>query len=224
MKENKGEQLIEDLKSNPEKFFKHGKSYNLLQEYFAGLSVETLIPLLESDNLAIQKPAIWIVSELASKGCSLLPYVTPLSKSDDNYIAYYALECILLCANGKYINEFVHLVNRINEGESDIRALAMRLLTNAEDAQLRAGIELSLEANLKDYELHRIGLTGLLNHSKFDSDMVLAMLDSNEPLTQQYGAMLAKRKQKDFPKLIEYALTSKNTSVKEFAEFAIDTE
>jgi len=222
VKESKGQQLIADLESNPEDFFNNGKSYDLLQEYFAGLNLETLIPLLQSEDLAIQKPVICIVSELATNGCMLLPYVIPLTKSKDNYIKYYALECILLCATGKYIKEFIHLIKSIDNDEGNIKVLAMNLLANAGDAQLQAGIELVTATKLKSYELHKFGLTNLLNHLSLDQNKILDMLNSNEPLTQQYGAMLAKRKQKDFPKLIAYALTSKNTVVKEFAEFVID--
>ncbi|WP_343531983.1 hypothetical protein [Pedobacter sp.] len=224
VKKNKGEQLIAALEANPEKFFKYGKSYDLLQEYFAGLSLDTLVSLLQSENLAIQKSVIWIVSELATNSCALLPYVIPLTKSKDNYIKYYALECILLCATGKYIKEFIHLIKSIDNDEGNIKVLAMNLLTNAGDAQLQAGIELVTAAKLKGYELHKFGLTNLLNHLSLNQNEILDMLNSNEPLTQQYGAMLAKRKQKDFPKLIAYALTSKNPEVKGFAEFVIDIE
>lgn len=224
MKENIGEKLIADLESNPEKFFKHGRSYDLLQEYFAGLSIETLIPLLQSENPAIQKPAIWIVSELATSGCSLLPYVGPLTKSNDNYIAYYALESILLCATGKYIKEFVHLIRSIDSDESNIRLLAMKLLASAEDAQLQAGMELVEEVKLKDFKLHIFGLTSLLNHSQLDQNMLLSMLNSNERLTQQYGVMSARRKQEDFPQLIQHALNSTNSDVKEFAKSVIELD
>lgn len=222
MKENKGEQLIEDLKSNPGAFFKYGKSYDLLQEYFAGLSLETLIPLLQSDDLAIQKTTIWIVSELASKGCSLLPHVVPLVNSIDNYIRDYALECILLCATGKYIGEFVHLICSINKGEPAMKLLAMKLLANAEDVQLRKGIELVIKDKIENYGLHQQGLIGLLNYKQLDEKDIIDMLDSNEPLIQQYGAMVAKRKYESSPQLIQYALLSENAAVKMFAQTIID--
>ena len=222
MKEDKGYQLIEDLKSNPIAFFKFGKSHELLQAYFGGLSLETLIPLLQSDDLAIQKPTIWIVSELAGEGCSLLPHVLPLVDSADHYIRYYALECILLCAKGRYIKEFVHLIRSINDASPSNKILAMRLLANAEDVQLRTGLDLVVEYQIEDYQLHQFGLDRLLNHSQLEERDIVDMLNSGEPLTQQYGVIIAGRRYECSPKLIQDALTSHNVYVQEFAQAIVD--
>jgi len=224
MKENKGHQLIEDLKSNPIAFFKFGKSYDLLQEYFGGLSLETLIPLLQSDDLAIQKPTIWVVSELADKGCSLLPHVSPLVDSADDYIRYYALECILLCAKGRYIKEFVHLIRSIDDASSSIKVLAMKLLTNAEDIQLRTGLELVVEHQIENYQLHQLGLSNLLNHSQLEKHEIIDMLNSKMPLAQQYGVMVAGRRYESSPEFIRHALLSNNICVQEFAREIVDME
>ncbi|MGN6398458.1 MAG: hypothetical protein ACTHMI_23000, partial [Mucilaginibacter sp.] len=67
---NNGEQLIQDLLLNPASFFDRGQSFHLLQEYFKGMTLETLIPLLQSQDRIVQRTAIWIVSELASQACS----------------------------------------------------------------------------------------------------------------------------------------------------------
>jgi len=69
--------------------------------------------------------------ELAGKTCSLLKYVVPLVKNADKYIRYYAFECILLCAIGKQVEEFVHLIHGISDEESPIKVLSMKLLSNA---------------------------------------------------------------------------------------------
>jgi hypothetical protein len=224
MKQNRGHQLIKDLKSNPSAFFKMGKSHDLLQEYFDGLSLETLIPLLQSSDLAIQRPTIWIVSELAGKSCSLLPHILPLVDSADDYIRYYALECILLCANGRYIKEFVHLIRSIDDDAAPIKVLAMKLLVNAEDIQLRTGAELVVESQIENYQLHQLGLSSLLDHEQLEEHDILAMLNSKEPLTQQYGAMVAGRRYENSPKLILDALASNNVCVQEFAQAIVDMD
>ena len=203
MKENKGYQLIEDLKSNPIAFSKFGKSYDLLQEYFGGLSLETLIPLLQSDDLAIQRPTIWVISELAGNGCSLLPYVLRLVDSADDYIRYYALECILLCAKGRYIKEFVHLIRSVDDDSSSIKILAMKLLANAEDIQLRTGLELVVEYQIENYQIHWLGLSSLLNHDQLEDHAIIDMLNSKIPLTQQYGVMVAGRRYENSPEFLK---------------------
>ena len=66
MKNEIGYELIENLLFDPSDFFNQGKTYDLLDNFFKGLPVETLIPLLTSSEIDVQKSAIWIASELAS--------------------------------------------------------------------------------------------------------------------------------------------------------------
>jgi hypothetical protein len=214
--------LIDELLEDPASFFENGKSNILLQEYFKGLPVESLIPLLESKDKFVQKTAIWIVSELSNQGCALLQYVVPLVKSDELYIRYYALESISICAKGENANEFIHLIKSINDMDHQIRVPAMLLLSNAEKSQLSSGIELVETHNIDNYKLHQKGLMGLLNED-INVAEIKNMLDSNEPLIQRYGVILSKNLNNDNFQTIKYALSSNNSDVKEFAKLVLES-
>jgi hypothetical protein len=223
MKENIGKKLIEELLSNPDMFLKYGKSYTLLQEYFGGLDVDTLIPILESNDERIQKPAIWIISELAGQARSLLQHVMPLVDSSDKYIRYYALEFIFLCATAKDEMEIIHLVNAIDDKEPIIRILIMKLLSNAIKSQLQSAIKFAVELKVENYQIHQYGLNMLLNMESTDEETIVNMLNKKDaPLTQQYGVMLAKKKYELYPHIMESAVSSNNSDVREFAQMVIN--
>jgi ABC-type amino acid transport substrate-binding protein len=222
MKTNKGKQLIDELHANPSLFFKQGKSYNLLNEFFDGYPFEALIPLLQSDNVDIIKSSLWLVSELATQACSLLPYVVQLVNSEEPYIRYYSLECVVLCGKGDNIKEFIHLIKGISDKDDTVRIPAMYLLSNAELTQIEAAVRLVKENKIADYLLHQIGLTQLLIATVLLEKEVIDLMCDKEPLLQQYGVMIAKRLYKTNPELLNHALLSTNPDVKEFAKTELD--
>ncbi|HAL83340.1 MAG TPA: hypothetical protein DCO83_14800 [Mucilaginibacter sp.] len=219
---NKGEKLIKDLICNPSLFERRGQGYELLQECFTGFPLENLIPLLKSDDEDILKPIIVILSELAFQAFDLLPYVVPLINCEDSFIRYYALECIFLNSSGVYIDEFIHVINGISDQDESNRNLIMHLLSNADRYQLEAGVKLVAKHKIANYKLHQEGLRKLLSSDNMDDSEIMQMLNSNEPLLQQYGVMIAKEVYKNNSKLIDYALTSKNEDVKTFSKWVID--
>ncbi len=221
MKYDKGEKLINDLFLNPLLFERQGKGYRLLQEFFKGMSVEALIPLLKSDDKNIQNTGMAIVSELGDKACSLMPYVVPFIASDDAFIRYCTLESILDCAKGEYIKEIIHLIDSINIKDGIDHSLKMFLLSNAEQVQLKEGFKLVAENKINDYQLHQKGLAKLINNNN-SQDEILEMLGSTEPLIQRYGAIISKKMYRDSPELINYALLSANPDLRDYAEFIID--
>jgi len=216
MKNEIGYELIEDLLFDPSDFFNQGKTYDLLNKFFKGLPVETLIPLLTSSEIDVQKSAIWIASELASNACILIPYIAPLVESKEKYIRYYALECVMLCAKGQYISYILYLINSINDDENMVMAHSMKLVSNTDKTQLIAGIEIINETKDKDYQLHIEGLTKLINVDNLTEKEVINMIDSNKPLIQRYGAIIVEKAFKSNVGLIDYALSSSNSIVKEY--------
>ena len=217
--ENKtGKELIDQLKLDPALFCKRGRDHDLLNEFFKGLPFEYLIPLLQSDDQDILKPAVSIVSELGRKACDLLPYIVPLVNNNDRFIRYYVLESIFLCASDNNLKEFIHIINGISDKDDGVRRLVMRLLARAENSQIEAGLGLVEKNKIPDYLLHQNGLTKLLNAKNLLESEVIVLLDSEEPLIQKYGAMIAKRVYKTNPALLSYALLSTNSDVKRFAQ------
>jgi hypothetical protein len=179
--------------------------------------VETLIPLLKSNNEDIVKLAIWIASEIAIHACDLFPYVIQYVKSSDAYIRYHSLVFIMLCSTTKHKEAFIHIVQSITDDNIKLGMMAMRLLSNADVNQLLTATELVAKYQLDSYELHQTGLLNLLNVKEIDEALILNMLRDHQSLVQQYGAMLIKRKGGDNTKLINEALASNNPVVREFA-------
>ena len=221
MKFDKGEKLISDLFLNPSLFEKQKKGYRLMQEFYKGMPVETLIPLLESDNNDIQRTGMSIVSELKGKICGLMPYVVPFTESDDAFIRYCTSKFILSCAKGEYVKEFVHLIESINRKDVADHVLEMLLLSDADRGQLEEGCKLSVQSKINDYKLHQDGLTRLLNKDNSNED-IIEMLASKEPLTQRYGVIISGKKYRSNPELLNNAVLSVNPEIQEYAKFIID--
>jgi len=219
---NNGESLIEDLVSNPSLFFNEGRSYHLLQAYFKGLPLDTLIPLLQSEQKDIQKTAVWIISELGNKACSLISYVVPLVNNELPYLRYYALECILLCAEGRNVSYFKHIFKAIEDEEDYIRIFAMQLFSNASDNQIGNLIHSMADEKAINIVSYRLGIEKLLHYSKLNHNEILDMLNSIEPGTQKVGAMIAKKRYHTDSDLLNYALSSNNSDVSEFSRMELE--
>lgn len=216
MSESIGKKLIEELLANPKLFNKSHKGYDLLQEYFKGLPLETLIPLLKTSDKSIQGPALWIVSELGNEGCSLLPYVLPFVSSEERFLKYYALECIIVCSKGNHIKEFIHIIKAMNSEDEVIRVLAMYLISNADDIQLQEGIK--LVEGLSNNTAHSRGLSALRECASLDSQEIRNMIDSDSPLIRKYGVIAAKKVYQENSNLINYASTSLDPDVQKFLQ------
>src|SRR5687767_5767707 len=114
MKDNSlGERLIQELLANSTRFHQCGKAYELLQEYFNGLSLDTLRPLLANNNRMVRRAALWVTSELGVGGRSLIHDVIPLLNDDDRYVQYHVLEIIMVCSFAENVDEFVHVVRSL---------------------------------------------------------------------------------------------------------------
>ena len=124
--------LLVELQTNPISFNEEKKGYNLLQEFLTGrLAVESLIPLLNSNNSQIHEPAIWIASELGNKCMSLIPTIISLLQTvPTRHVKYYALECITLCINEDTLGWGQHLVDAQEDEDELIRRHSSKLLSN----------------------------------------------------------------------------------------------
>lgn len=128
--------LIDELKRQPEIFFSEGRTYDLLQEYFGGENVDSLIKLLSHRSLAVRKSAIWIVSELGENAIPIVESVLPLLKDDERYVKYHALESVMVCSSSGVRNIFHHITSALEDDDFVIRKLGMFLISNASAPQL----------------------------------------------------------------------------------------
>jgi len=223
MNDSNGERLIQELLVNPKKFNKLGKAYDLLQEYFNGMPLETLRELLKNSNEEVKHAGVWIASELGKNASEIVDDVIPLASVTDRYIKYHALETIMVCSFEERSEDFLHVIHALNSGDRIIRVLAMRLLSNASELQLQAGIRI-FEGIASSDKSHSQGLSTLLNQDINDSEVLRKMIDDSNPITRKYGVIAAKRFIKNFPNLITYAASSSDIDVNKFSNEVIEMD
>jgi hypothetical protein len=208
--------MIGELLADPVKFEKEGGAYKLLQEYFHGLPVHTLRPLLRSPNTSVQRAAAFIVSELGRRACTLLDDVIPLIRSGNRYLAYQSMEVGLLCSVDESAEKFAHVVGAMESDDSVLVALAMRLVARASAQQLQ-GAERFFARATAQHQGHKEGLSLLLKTHHVAADVVAKMRDAEKPLERKYAAVAVGRSFRDAPALVEKVTASDDPDVRKFA-------
>ncbi|PPC89004.1 MAG: hypothetical protein CTY35_15640 [Methylotenera sp.] len=217
-----GEKLISELLANPDKFYKQGKAYQLLQEYFHGLPLDTLKPLLSHINGNVRGTAVFVASELGGKAKCLIQEITSLINDPDKKIQWDALESVMTCSTGTDVEKFIFVVKELESSDDSISRLAMRLVSNADLSQLEAGFKLS--HTLGPFgKLHEHGLSMLLRGNSITEADIISMLKNPEPLDRIYGAIAAKRLFRHHPKFLEIASSSLDSKISRFSSEALDT-
>ena len=196
MNNNLGDKLIDELFDNPLEFYNKGKSLQLLEECFNGFSLETLLPLFSHENLYVRRAAIWIASELGSKGTCFIDNAIALLKDDDRYVKHYALEVIAVCSIGENLHKFINVVSFLECEDEILDDLVMMLISNANKYQLEEGVKYYTEKETYN-KLHYEGLTKLIEIDDVTREQVELMLKSDEALVKKYGNIIAKKKFSD---------------------------
>lgn len=211
--------LIKSLLSDPEAFKKSGKDYQLLQEYFDGLPVKTLRPLLLSENLLVQRIAAFVASELGSQAHSLIEVAIALLQSNDRYLQYHALEIVTACSEKEKSGSFAHAVAFLNSEDEILRLRTMRLLTSVYDSQIEAAQHFFSNAN-PHHEQHTNGLRMLAaaRQERLEPGVIVAALSDSDPITRRYGAIAAKRMLRTHPELRVAVESSTDTDIQKFFE------
>jgi len=214
-----GNALIAELLADPVAFKERGRAYQLLEEYFAGLPVETLRPLLNHENTYVRHAAVWVTEELGQQASSLLDDAIPLITSEDRFLSYHGLEIAIACAVGKYADRFLHVALALDSADDVIRALAMRLATRADVAQLQAAAR-AAESNSKVNDVHRRGLSLLASCELRGAEDVRQMLLQSDAVARMYGAIAAKRLRRNQPELLQLAAGLSDPNISRFANEA----
>lgn len=196
-----GERLIRDLLADPKQFDEAGRAYDLLQAYFAGLPLETLRPLLRSDDVFVQRSAAFVASELGREAWSLVDDVIPLLRSTDRHVSYYAMEVLTVCCEGVHAELFAHVARMVDSDDDVLRALAMRLVSNADRSQLEAAQRLFDTSNPRQ-RTHSNALRTLAAGDRVEPGVIAAMIHDADPLVRRYGAIAAKRLLRESPSLM----------------------
>jgi hypothetical protein len=190
-----GARLIEELLADPKKFSESGRAYILLQAYFAGFPKETLRPLLESDDVWVQRTASFVVSELGRDAASLASAFPRLLNSRDEHVVWYAMEALAVCATAE--GSLAPVVLMLESPSEPLRRLAMRLLARV-DTSLLEGAHRYFDVQGGRVEAHIRGLAALTDKQLSEAS-IATMVGQSEPLTRRYGAIAASRFRTQFP-------------------------
>jgi hypothetical protein len=213
-KEQGGQELIEELLSRPREFDSRGGGYALLQFYFEGLPIDTLRPLLRSDNLFVQRTAAFIASELGDRASILLDDIAQLTSSADGHVQWYAMEVIAVCSKGERAEMFAHVIRALESDSAPVRRLAMRLTANADISQLEAVS--TLFGHQDDaHETHRQALAKLTAGERTAFATIFDMTHDANPLVRRYGAIAAKRLAGQCLDLVSQARSSEDPDVQD---------
>lgn len=220
-----GDKLIIEILSSPKEFVKQGKGYYLINEYFDGYPIDTLIPLLTSKNSDIQHEAIYILSELGEYACNhLIEYIIPLIYSEDTGTVFFAMECLLLGTFNANHWKFYHLFLKLLSDDMLLKISAMSLISIANNLQLKLGLQkLENEAiDKKNIEHHRKGISYLLKTNKISEEIVYELINSKQDLLQYYGAICSKKIYEKKPFLLKQLLLNSTPVIKKFANDSLE--
>ena len=209
----RGDQLIRELLTDSGGF--NGNA--LLQEYFAGLPLDTLRPLLSSGDPVVRRIAAWIASELGAQGKPLLNSVIPLVEDPDPHTRANALDMLAVCAEAEDAGVYIHLVRLLDDPHDYIRARVMFFISNAEPSQIEGALW-SVKSDKPDEELHKAGLSQLVTAHLATMPDILSLIDSPERLLRKYGAILAWRCRDRFPELVSRLASSTDQDIRKFWE------
>jgi hypothetical protein len=190
--ESNGKRLISELLAHPQRFVEEGSPYALLQEYWAGFSLSTLRELLRASDPWIQRAAGFVASELGSEARGLETEVLGLLSSSDLHAQNYAMEVLSVVSEGANAQLFAHVVRKLESPEPGIRRQAMELVARAAGSQLEAAARVFRDSDASD-ERHERGLVTLAQTS-IDAREIAGMLQDNDRVVRQYGAIGARRK------------------------------
>jgi len=209
-----GEQLIHALLADPETFKARGDDYQLLQQYFAGLPLETLRPLLRSKEILVQQAAVYVASELGPDAGLLLDDVMLLLSSHDRFIRFHAMEVIAVCTQTQRFEDFAHVVQELESDDAVLRVLAMYLMSRVTASQLEGAHDRFAAGGTRAGKHHQ-GLATLLSADRVDPELVRSMIRDSDPLVRRYGAIAAKRAQR-FAAILGELGESEDADLREF--------
>jgi hypothetical protein len=210
------DRLVAELIGDPESFEKKGRANELLKQFFRGYPLEALRSLLRHHNGGVVRAGVWIASELPSNALALLSDVLSVSASPDRNVRFYALDVVAMGAIGGHEEEFVRVVNALDDPDAAVRDHALFLVSRATDDQLRAAMKRLDRANRRSH--HFAGLQALVDAQLATPPEVEKMIESDDQLNRQYGLAIAERCYKIYPHLLEIAANSKDELIRSLAD------
>lgn len=213
----KGYHLIDSLVADSARFNDSGSAYDLLQEYFHGLPIATLSPLLRSSDLSVVKAAVWVLSELGKYAGDLMYDAIPLLELNDRYIKYHVLEAVAVCSVGNRTDQYRHVVFAMEDHDEVVAALAMRLVSRATEEQIHSSKDFFCN-QAGASKMHCEGLSLLGDNDSMNYDTVSGLLSNSDSVVRKYGAILAAKTYKENQQLFDFVIENDDPCIRYFGE------
>ena len=223
MDETIGLRLIEKLKKDTEKFCKECGAYQLLQEYFNGLSKETLRDLLCYEDKRIRQITLWIISELGESAKDLLEEVASQMNDDDPLICYYSSEIVACIATDKCMDDFMRIFVFFEHSNAKIRSLSMFIISKLSDSRIQEAYAYSINNKILS-DSHEKGLLSLINVNTLTTSDVTAMINSDDSVIRKYGVIAASMVYEKYPEIIKESVNSEDLDVQDFSKTEVQAK
>ncbi len=210
----KGLELLQRLKEAPSAFLESNNAMELLDEYFDGLSLETLRPFLQDPDLSVRRTAVFLASELGVRARPLIGSLVPLAVDRDAHIRCYALDVLVTCAVGSDASRYLYVALSLEDPVAYIRTNSMSLMSRGSIEQFW-GVLHSLIPGNPTHEIHKRRIM-LLLEEHLSIEEVGHMISHQEPLFRKYGAIVAWRMRGTFAALAKKVLSSGDSDLRAF--------
>ena len=211
-----GLKLIEKLKKDPEKL-RGEDQYQLLEEYFNGLSIETLRDLLCYKDKRIRQTALWIITELGESAEDLLEEVASQINDEDPLICYYSSEMVAFYGTDKYMDDFMKVFDLFEHSNTKIRTLSMYIISQLSDSRIKEAYAYSVNNKILS-DSHEKGLLSLIHINTLTSSDITAMLNSDDSVIRKYGVIAASKVYEKYPEIIRESVNSEDLDVEEYSK------
>ena len=209
------DRLIAKLVCDPEAFERGGFANDLLKQFLRGHPIDVLRRLLHHSDGGVTRAAIWIASELPVFAPALLSDALPALTSPDRYVRFYALDVVMLGAVGEDEEEFVRVVEALDDPDVAVKDHALFLISHATNGQILAAIKRFRRADPSSH--HLPGLGALADARSANPIAVREMIESNSEVDRKYGLAIAERCYDVHPDLLEMAARSGDKLIRSLA-------
>ena len=218
MDETNGLRLIELLKKDKEKFRKEVGGYQLLQEYFNGLTRETLHDLLSNDDKDIRALALWIAAELGSAGVEdFLEEAASQMNDDDPAIYFWSCQIVACYGTDKYMDDFMRVFGFFEHSNAKIRTLSMHRISRLNDSRIKEAYAYSVNNKILS-DSHEKGLLSLIHINTLTDSDITAMLHSDDSIIRKYGIIAASKVYEKYPEIIKESVNSEDLDVQDYSK------
>jgi hypothetical protein len=218
----RAERLTRQLLGAPQKIYRLGGWWGLLEEFWDGFPVENLRPLLRSDEYYVRRAALAIASELGEKACEVSSDVLPIFQSDQPDLIYDALSVAANCSQGES-EMLCELLLAMESPYVQVCSRAMEFVARLASKRRLGSFVAAMDAFIAaGKDLHVEGLSYLINVDKLPGDEVLELMEGDTLLLRQYGALVAWRRRDFLPELLEAAWRIDDEGVQDFLRRVVD--